>query len=300
MYRGMLHASCAVGIAIVSKDLKGAAPADGTWALRGIMEGDQGSEQSGHASGDEQHSGLDGPAPPAWLAPTRQTVLVVWLALAVSAAAFLAIPMIFFSAGPVVLVVIVTAFAGLFKDKVAEQLDRWRRVSSKATRYLIALLILAVPIALIAETRIVPGPIILVPLLICLFVLVRVFYIGLGGLVILPIVALIWLLSEVCRLVLIAWMRLAKLLALTLLRTTSVSGSLFGHRVAAVGRSGEEALPVVLSKISQIADHWAQSAQLDIHLHAGHAHPHHHSGHTLQAYSSAGLTPMDESHTDQP
>lgn len=254
-----------------------------------------------------RRGGVDVPSPPAGGGPTdqppsRQAVLVAWLAFAVSAAAFLAIPMIFLPAGLVVLAVIVTVFAGLFKDKAAEQFVRWRRVSAKAVRYLIILLILAVLTALIAGTRIVPGPIILVPLFICLFLLVRVFYIGFGGLVIIPIVALIWLVSEVSRIVLTGWVWLARLLALVLLRTASASGRLFGHRAAAVGRSGEEALPFVVSRISQVADRWAQSAQLDIHINEGHAHPHHqyHSGDTLQTNSSVGLTPNDDSHTQQP
>jgi hypothetical protein len=254
---------------------------------------------------DPARRGLDVPAPPAGGGPTdqppsRQAVLVAWLAFAVSAATFLAIPMIFLPAGLVVLAVIGAVFAGLFKDKAAEQFVRWRRVSAKAVRYLIALLILVVLTALIAGTHIVPGPIILVPLLICLFLLVRVFYIGFGGLVILPITALIWLVSEISRIVLTRWVWLAKILAVVLLRTTSASGRLFGSRAAAVGRSGEEALPVVVSKISQVADRWAESAHLDIHIHEGHAHPHHqhHNGDTLQTNSYAGLPPMDDSHTD--
>jgi hypothetical protein len=227
-------------------------------------------------------------------------VLIAWLMLAAAAAVFVVIPLIFINPGSVVLVAIVAAFAGLFEEQAVAQFRAWRTRSSKAFVYLAVLLILIALIAVIAGTDVLPGYAIAVPLVLCLFVFVRVFYIGLAGFVILPFMGLVWLLSRASRIVLGVWVRLAALLAHGLLWIASAG--LFGHQVARVGKSGIDALPVVVTKISQMYAHWASSARIDAHLHPAHAHPAHHhqdGADQLQANYPSGPTPAESAHDDQ-
>ena len=236
-------------------------------------------------SGPPAHAGPAAPsggaAPAATRRPRRRELSFLHAAIASAALGVPALGILALLSAIFPIEYVAAALAGLgftaaFRDAAGREVKRWARVSVVALVYMLIMYAILAAIFGLAALHVLPGPLLILLGVPGAFIAVSVLCAFQISVIVLPLMSVIWLLSQVATALLSIWLWCSLVLARGLILLASVLAWPFGGRAARAIGSAAHALPIVAARVRHTAARYKARGRL-VRIRRGnahHSHPH--------------------------